>query len=131
MHRGQAKAINCSAFGSDGANSDPDEQRRPVVQSGSAQELPPAEIALGNRRSALLITWQGGEGVRLDAPVLRAGCRCADCTAARRHGRTIATVESISIATMRPVGRYAVNLGFSDGHARGIYPWSLLRELAA
>jgi DUF971 family protein len=30
---------------------------------------------------------------------------------------------------MRPVGSYAVQLVFSDGHERGIFPWVYLREL--
>jgi DUF971 family protein len=33
------------------------------------------------------------------------------------------------IREIRAVGNYAVNLAFSDGHDRGIYPWRLLREL--
>jgi DUF971 family protein len=101
------------------------------VQFGPAQELTPAEIVLDESRSALLVTWQGGSEVRLEASALRAGCRCAGCTAARRRGLTIAADRSVSIASVQPVGGYAVNLGFSDGHARGIYPWSLLQELAA
>jgi len=29
-----------------------------------------------------------------------------------------------------PIGDYAVNIAFSDGHNRGIYPWPYLRLLA-
>jgi DUF971 family protein len=29
-----------------------------------------------------------------------------------------------------PIGRYAIQLHFSDGHDRGIYPWAYLRELS-
>ena len=28
------------------------------------------------------------------------------------------------------VGSYAINIAFSDGHDRGIYPWAYLREIA-
>jgi prepilin-type processing-associated H-X9-DG protein len=28
------------------------------------------------------------------------------------------------------MGHYGVNITFSDGHARGIYPWSYLTELS-
>ncbi|RUW64645.1 gamma-butyrobetaine hydroxylase-like domain-containing protein, partial [Mesorhizobium sp. M4B.F.Ca.ET.049.02.1.2] len=28
------------------------------------------------------------------------------------------------------IGSYAIRLVFSDGHDRGIYPWSYLREIA-
>jgi DUF971 family protein len=36
----------------------------------------------------------------------------------------------VNLAAAEPVGQYALNLRFSDGHERGIYPWALLRELA-
>jgi DUF971 family protein len=36
----------------------------------------------------------------------------------------------VAIAEVRPVGGYAINIAFSDGHDRGIYPWSFLAQLA-
>lgn len=30
---------------------------------------------------------------------------------------------------LEPVGRYAVRIVFSDGHATGLYTWSYLREI--
>jgi len=36
----------------------------------------------------------------------------------------------ITLKHAEPVGQYALQLTFSDNHARGIYPWSLLRELS-
>ena len=32
---------------------------------------------------------------------------------------------------MTPVGRYAVQIGWSDGHSTGIYSWDLLLKLEA
>jgi DUF971 family protein len=34
------------------------------------------------------------------------------------------------VESMRPVGSYAYQIGFSDGHSSGIFPFSLLREEA-
>jgi len=34
----------------------------------------------------------------------------------------------VQLSGVEPVGQYAVQLLFSDGHDRGIYPWSLLRQ---
>jgi prepilin-type processing-associated H-X9-DG protein len=31
---------------------------------------------------------------------------------------------------VREVGSYGVNIAFSDGHDRGIYPWSYLAQLS-
>jgi DUF971 family protein len=36
----------------------------------------------------------------------------------------------VAIAEVRPVGGYAINIAFSDGHDRGIYPWRFLARLA-
>ena len=34
--------------------------------------------------------------------------------------------DGIAIIEVSPIGDYAINLGFSDGHVRGIYPWAYL-----
>jgi prepilin-type processing-associated H-X9-DG protein len=34
------------------------------------------------------------------------------------------------IAEIGAIGDYAINVVFTDGHARGIFPWTYLRELA-
>jgi DUF971 family protein len=42
-----------------------------------------------------------------------------------------AAPESLRLVRIEPVGEQALNLGFSDGHDRGIYPWAYLRQLGA
>ena len=37
--------------------------------------------------------------------------------------------SDIGVVGAEPVGRYAVRIKFSDGHATGLYTWTLLREL--
>ncbi len=37
--------------------------------------------------------------------------------------------DDISVTAAEPVGRYAVRIVFSDGHATGLYTWPLLRRL--
>lgn len=39
-------------------------------------------------------------------------------------------MADIAIAAIHPVAAYALNIAFSDGHDRGIFPWAFLRELA-
>jgi DUF971 family protein len=60
---------------------------------------------------------------------LRTACRCAECTALQRGGGTI-DGGGVSLQTLQPVGAHALNLHFSDGHSRGIYPLPYLVELA-
>lgn len=37
----------------------------------------------------------------------------------------------LKITGLEPVGAYAITLQFSDGRARGIFPWAYLRALDA
>jgi DUF971 family protein len=80
---------------------------------------------------ALQVRLDTGAAFNLAAAELRAACRCAHCRRAQIDGLVTSSFPAIKIAHVTPVGHYAVNLGFSDGHARGIYPWSYLAELAA
>jgi DUF971 family protein len=76
---------------------------------------------------ALLLGWQQG---RLDAALLWAECPSARQRRRRLEGDALNPPHGLAIVRVTPVGRYAVNIAFSDGHDRGIYPWSLLEELA-
>ncbi len=38
--------------------------------------------------------------------------------------------RTVEITAINPVGHYAIQLVFSDGHDSGIYSWSYLRELS-
>jgi DUF971 family protein len=79
---------------------------------------------------ALRLRW-GDEEVRFDAAALRAACRCADCVARARRGEAAAPAREVALVDARALGHYALQLVFSDGHERGIYPWALLRALRA
>ena len=37
--------------------------------------------------------------------------------------------DTVGLAEIEPVGAYALNLAFSDGHRRGIYPYEMLAAL--
>lgn len=76
--------------------------------------------------AALRLRWADGDA-ELQAARLRAACKCGDC----RAGRTRSDGAAVQLADARPVGLYALQLIFSDGHDRGIYPWQLLQELSA
>jgi DUF971 family protein len=73
--------------------------------------------------AALRLRWPDG-AAELSATHLRAVCRCGGCRA-----RPEPEVTPVQLVDAVPVGRYALNLVFSDGHDRGIYPWAWLREL--
>ena len=90
----------------------------------------PETVVLASDRRSLRLTWPGGEGTEIAADRLRAACRCAWCTRARIEGTFPTSFEGTAIDRLVPVGGYALNIAFSDGHARGIYPWPYLRAIA-
>lgn len=91
--------------------------------------LQPLELRL--QPQALAISWSDGRTQILGARVLRQACRCAECVAARRAGRIPDLDPDLSIADLQPFGPGAVNLRFSDGHGRGIFPFPYLASLGA
>jgi DUF971 family protein len=90
---------------------------------------PPDEIVVSADRSELRLVWPAGT-LALGAPRLRAACRCADCRRARIDHDADPITEGVALAGVRLVGDHALNIAFSDGHDRGIYPWSYLRAFA-
>jgi DUF971 family protein len=90
----------------------------------------PETIVLTADRSRLRLEWSNGEQAEVLAENLRGACRCAWCTRARIDGNFGAPLDAIAIDRLMPIGDYAVNIAFSDGHNRGIYPWPYLRLLA-
>jgi prepilin-type processing-associated H-X9-DG protein len=88
----------------------------------------PTQIAVSDKLDFLELAMAAGT-VRLPAERLRAACKCAYCIRARIDGVFAQTFDGIAITQVAPIGDYAINIAFSDGHARGIYPWSLLLDL--
>jgi DUF971 family protein len=63
------------------------------------------------------------------AETLRGACKCAHCTRARFDGRFPQRFPAIAIVEVTDLG-YGLNISFSDGHNRGIYPKVYLLSLA-
>jgi DUF971 family protein len=86
---------------------------------------------------AIEIRWSDGLQQRLTFRQLRDHCPCASC---RESGekpddaglRVLAPAETLplDIVGMTPVGNYAYNIRFSDGHSTGIFTIDLLRSLS-
>jgi DUF971 family protein len=97
-------------------------------------EAAPDKIVVRAGRSELVLVFAQAT-LAIGAPRLRAACRCADCRRERLDRDADpdaggATIAGATIADVRLIGDHALNIAFSDGHDRGIYPWSYLRELA-
>jgi prepilin-type processing-associated H-X9-DG protein len=79
----------------------------------------------------LHVTLAAGSPISIDAAKLRAACRCAQCRRALIDGAFPNKFVHLTISEVSWVGGYGVNVAFSDGHARGIYPFSYLSEIAS
>ncbi|MGY2290566.1 DUF971 domain-containing protein [Pseudomonas sp. SDO528_S397] len=66
----------------------------------------------------------------IDHARLRRECPCSQCQAFRLRGSTVRVADTVRVVAVHPQG-YGVQLVFSDGHQRGIYPWAYLAQLAA
>ena len=93
--------------------------------------MAPLELQLLENRRVLAVVWDNGEMTRLPAELLRRSSRAASAVRDAIGNDPPPLDEQILLTDIQLIGAYAVQLSFSDGHNRGIYPWSYLRELAA
>jgi DUF971 family protein len=78
--------------------------------------------------ASLSLTADDGSRIDLSAETLRLSCKCAHCTRARFDGRFPDRFPGIAIVAAADLG-YGLNISFSDGHNRGIYPKTYLLGL--
>ena len=78
------------------------------------------------------ITWADGHVSLYPIRYIRQNCGCAGCRSEDTGERTL-DPESIPVdikcSRTELVGNYALHFSFSDHHATGIYPFTLLREI--
>ena len=90
---------------------------------------PPTEIKLHQKSRVLEIAFADGAAFRLPCEFLRVYSPSAEV---RGHGPGQEVLQTgkkeVEIARVEPVGQYAVQLHFSDGHDTGIYSWDLLYD---
>ena len=92
----------------------------------------PTEIKLHQASRVLEIAFDDGRQFRLPYEFLRVSSPSAEV---RGHGPGQETLQvgkrDIGIASVEPVGHYAIRPTFSDGHDTGIYSWDYLYDLGA
>lgn len=86
-------------------------------------------VELRAEGATLLLVWPDGARQRLRVAALRAACLCGHCRAARLRGMDPAQSipADLALTGVAPMG-YGVQLLFSDGHDRGVYPWIWLEN---
>ena len=90
----------------------------------------PTEIKLHQQSRVLELTFDDGRSFRLPYEYLRVFSPSAEV---RGHGPGQEVLQAgkrdIEIRHVEPVGSYAIQPTFSDGHATGIYSWEYLYQL--
>jgi DUF971 family protein len=90
----------------------------------------PEAIVDHQASGTLELTWSDGSTTRLAHSLLRMACKCSACEQQfRTTGVRVEAPAHIRIDDIRPIGDKGLNLVFSDGHGRGIYPWAYLRRI--
>ena len=93
---------------------------------GGRRPLEPRNLAVAGRE--LAIAWGDGHESYFPFADLRTHCPCAVCRSAASRGVPGPPVETLEIARLRPVGAYAVQIVWSDGHDSGIFAFEHLRR---
>ena len=98
--------------------------------------MKPKQLKVNN--GAFEIAWESGETWIIPLIYLRDQCPCAGC-----KGETILlhtyrpaavenkTPEMYVMTGIQPVGGYAIQISWKDGHNTGLYSWEYLKQLSA
>ena len=90
----------------------------------------PAEVRLAKDRRALSLVYGEGRSVQLPAELLRVESPSAEVQGHSAAGRRLVPGKrDVAIASIEPIGNYAIRIAFDDGHATGIFSWTYLAEL--
>jgi DUF971 family protein len=92
-----------------------------------------APTALGKKgNEALVVIWNDGSRSEYGLHRLRLSCPCAACVNEWTGARILDASKvpaDVRPARLFSVGRYAVGVQWSDGHATGIFSYDYLRRL--
>ena len=99
--------------------------------AGLTKDTPtPTAITLHQQSRVLEIAFSDGAQFRLPFELLRVYSPSAEV---QGHGPGQETLQTgkrnVDIVALEPVGNYAIQPTFSDGHSSGLYAWDYLYEL--
>jgi DUF971 family protein len=100
----------------------------------------PTAIQLDRARRVLIIPWDDGHISEYPLAGLREACPCVECRGGHENMGTppdpdiflsipLQPAKSYEIVRIAPVGNYAIQPEWKDGHHTGLYTWPYLRGL--
>jgi DUF971 family protein len=100
--------------------------------SGLTKQTPiPTGVVVHSKSRVLELQYANEQTYRVPFELLRVYSPSAEV---QGHGPGQETLQTgkreVSIIAIEPVGHYALQLNFSDGHNTGIYSWDILYDLA-
>ena len=91
----------------------------------------PSGITLHRASHLLEVGFDTGESFKLPCEYLRVHSPSAEVQGHGPGQRVLVSGKRhVNIASIEPIGHYAVLLRFDDGHDTGIFSWQTLHELA-
>jgi DUF971 family protein/molybdopterin converting factor small subunit len=97
--------------------------------SEEASGAVPTEIKLHRKARMLEIRFSDGARFELPCEYLRVFSPAAEAKVARGRDDWLIGKQRVNIERIAPVGNYAVQLIFDDGHDTGVYSWQTLYDL--
>lgn len=99
----------------------------------------PKKISASRSEGVIRIQWENDETSEYSFRGLRAACPCAECRGGHENMGgpgspemmliPIEVSEKVDLERIEPVGNYAIQIHWTDGHSFGIYTWQYLWEL--
>lgn len=96
--------------------------------------MKPAKIQV--KSGNLILSYSDGNEKSITLQYLRDECPCAGCKGEtillrtfKPSGPRIITPDSYKVASITPVGDYAIQIAWKDGHTTGIYSWDYIQTL--
>jgi len=99
------------------------------VDQSINEQLVPSEIRLSHSRDCLIVTFND-HPFELSAEYLRVFSPSAEVQGHSEAERKLQFGKSkVLVTKIEPVGNYALQIHFSDGHNSGFYSWAYLYKL--
>ena len=91
----------------------------------------PTDLMVKEQGRRLEVVYDDGVTAALSAERLRVNSPSAEVQGhSPSQRKEVKGKENVRIVELKPIGNYAIQIVFDDGHDTGLFTWDYLRELA-